>query len=185
MTPAADMKTVLRYGHDDTEPAKRRKRVVRTLSLLVVATVGLILFIIVMGDLRRHERAFALAKTYIDEVSQRVGQQHILPLNLTLQVDENPGETSGPGPTLECLTRYEALLLRSSDRRVLAAQTQPIIRRVMSNGRVVIFFEDGVFSSDWISLGEFKRFVFAQDEEIEKLKQGEAAKNAAVEDPPP
>ena len=90
MEPAAETKTVLRYGPGDAEPAKRRKRVVRTLTLLAVATVGLILFILVMGDLRRHEGAFALAEAYIDQVSRRVGQQHALPLNLAFRVEEKP-----------------------------------------------------------------------------------------------
>lgn len=185
MTPAADTKTVLRYGSDDAEPAKRRKRVVRTLSLLAVATVGLILFIVVMGDLRRHEAAFALAEAYIDQVSQLVGQQHDLPLNLAFRVDEKPGESAATGPKLEWLTRYEALLLRRSERRVLAAHTQPILRRLMTDGRVVVFFEKGVFSSDWISLSAFDRFVTAQTEEFERLERHEAAKNAMLEDPPP
>lgn len=185
MAPAADTRTVLRYGLDDAEPAKRRKRVVRTLTLLAVATVGLILFILVMGDLRRHEAAFALAEAYIDQVSQRVGQQHALPLNLAFRVDEKPGESPAARPKLEWLTRYEALLLRRSDRRVLAAQTQPIRRRLMTDGRVVVFFEKGVFSSDWVALGVFDRFVTAQTEEFERLERGEAAKNTMVEDPPP
>jgi len=185
MKPAADTKTVLRYGHDDAEPVKRRKRVVRTLSLLVVATVCLILFILGMGDLRRHEGAFALAKTYIDQVSQRIGQQHALPLNLAFRVDENPGESAAPGPKLEWLARDEAWLLRGSEHRVIAAQTQPILRRVMSDGCVVIFFENGVFSSEWITLGVFEKLVVAQAEEIERLKRGDAAKNAPVENRAP
>lgn len=185
MKPAADTKTVLRYGPDDSLPAKRRKRVVRTLSLLAVATVGLILFILVMGDLRRHERAFALAEAYIAEVSQRVGQQHALPLNLAFRVVENLGESPAARPKLEWLTRYEALLLRRSDRRVLAAQTRPILRRLMTDGRVVVFFEKGVFSSDWISLDVFDRFITAQTEDFERFERREAAENASVEEPPP
>jgi len=185
MKPPADTKTVLRYGPGDWAAAGRRKRVVRSLSLLAVATVGLILFIIVIGDLRRHERAFALAEAYIVQVSQRVGRQHALPLNLAFQVDEKPGESIAARPKLEWLSRYEALLLRRSDRRVLAAHTQPILRRVMTDGRVVVFFEKGVFSSDWISLGTFERFVTAQTEEFERLERFEAAENAMVEDPPP
>lgn len=185
MKPPADTKTVLRYGRDDAEPAKRRKRVVRTLSLLAVATVGLILFILVMGDLRRHEGAFTLAESYIEQVSERVGQQHALPLNLAFRVEEKPGESAAGRPKFEWLTRDEAWLLRHSDRRVLAAQTQPILRRLMTDGRVVVFFENGVFSSDWISLDVFDRFVIAQTEESERLERREAAKNALVEDPPP
>lgn len=185
MTLAADTKTILRYGPDSAEPARRRKRVVRTLLLLAVATVGLILFILVMGDLRRHAGAFALAKKYIEHVSQLVGQQHALPLNLAFRVDEKPGGLAAGRPRLEWLTRYEALLLRRSDRRVLAAHTQPILRRLMTDGRVVVFFEKGVFSSDWISLGAFDRFITVQTEEFERLERAEAAKNDMMEDPPP
>ena len=185
MGPAADKKTVLRYGPDDTELAKRRKRVARTLTLLAVAAVGLILFILVMGDLRRHEAAFALAEAYIDQVSQRVGQQNDLPLNLAFRTAEELGKSAAVRPKLEWLARDEAWLMRRSDRRVLAAQTHPIRRRLMPDGRVVVFFEKGVFSSDWISLDVFDQFVAAQTEELERLERGEAAMNAMVKDPPP
>ena len=55
----------------------------------------------------------------------------------------------------------------------------------MTDGRVVVFFEKGVFNSDWISLDVFDRFITAQTEEFERFERRAAAENAMVEDPPP
>ncbi len=185
MAPTANTRTVIRYGPDDVGLAKRRKRVARTLTSLAIATAGLILFILLMGDLRRHEAAFARAKVYIDQVTQRMGQQHVLPLNLAFRVDEELGELTAARRKFEWLTRKESWLMRGSDRRVLVAYTDPIRRRLMADGRVIVFFEKGVFRSEWVLLEVFDRLVAAQIEELERLEREEAAKNAILDDPAP
>ena len=105
MGPTADTRTVLRYGPDASELAKRRKRVARAFVFLAAATIGLILFIVAMGDLRRHKTAIALGEAYIAKVSPRVGNQQILPLNLAFRPDDRTdelgtprGERGGPPP---------------------------------------------------------------------------------------
>ena len=120
MAPTANTKTVIRYGPDEAGLAKRRKRVARTLTLLAIATAGLILFILVMGDLRRNEAAFARAKVYIDQVTQRMEQAHELPLNLAFRVDEELGELPAARRKFEWLTREESWLMRGTDRRAEA-----------------------------------------------------------------
>lgn len=184
MGPTADTRTVLRYGPDASELAKRRKRVVRAFVFLAAATVGLILFIVVMGDLRRHKTAIALAEAYIARVSQRVGNQQILPLNLAFRPDDRTDELGTPRGKMEWLTRDQAWLLRQTDGRVMAAWTGPIRRRLMSNGRVAIFFEHGVFSLDWMLLDAFDRLEIEQREELERVDRDVVAKDAETGDPP-
>lgn len=184
MGPTADTKTVLRYGSDASELAKRRKRVVRGFVFLAAATVGLILFILVMGDLRRHKTAFALAEAYIANVSQRVGDPQILPMNLEFRPDEQTDELGTTRGKMECLTREQAWLLRQSDRRVMAARTGPIRRRLMSDGRVAVFFEQGVFSLEWMLLDAFDRLEIEQRLELERLDRDDVAKDSETGDPP-
>lgn len=185
MAPTANTRTVIRYGPDDVALAKRRKRVARTLTSLVIATAGLILFILVMGDLRLNEAAFARAEVYIDQVTQRMEQPHVLPLNLAFRVDEELGESTAARRKFEWLTRKESWLMRGSDRRVLVAHTDPIQRRLMADGRVIVFFEKGVFGSEWVSLEVFDRLVAEQIEELERLAREDAATTAILDDPTP
>lgn len=184
MGPTADTRTVLRYGPDASALAKRRKRVARAFIFLAAATAGLILFILVMGDLRRHKTAFAMAEAYIASVSQRTGNQQILPLNLAFRSDDRTNESGTTRGNMEWLTRDQAWLFRHTDRRVMAARTGPIRRRLMSDGRVAVFFEHGVFSLDWMLLDTFDRLEIAQREELKRLERDLVATDAETGNPP-
>ena len=168
--PPTETKTVLRYATNDERLVRRRRRIIRSLFILLVATLALAICIIVMGDIRRHKVAMTAAQAYVDQVSGRVGQQRQLPLNLGLRDDTPPEASPVPLRNIEWLTRDQAWLLRRSERRVIAAHSLPIRRRFLEDGCVAVFFEGGRFNLEWMLLPDFDTAQRLQIEEIEHLE---------------
>ena len=146
--------------------AGRRKSIIRSVIILAIATAVLILFIVLLGDLRRRSFAMSQAKWCQAQLQTRLGENRVLPLNLELDV--SPAASS---KTLhfESLAREQAWLLRESDQRIMVAQTAPIRRRLLPDGRAVVFFEEGRFGFEWLRDRDFDRLCGAQGEELRRL----------------
>lgn len=144
----------------------RKKSAVRQLVFLAVATIGLIIFILVMGDLRRKSAAMTRAQSYAAELSGRIGAGGALPLELSPHaLVDSPSQTY----RFESLGRDDAFRLRKSAVPVLAAWTGMIRADVLSKGRAVIMFEHGAFRVAWT--GE-TAFHFQLERQTSALRSG-------------
>jgi hypothetical protein len=133
---------------------------------LLVATVVLFAFILVQGDVRRRQRAMGQARRYVAALVNRLGEPGALPLNL----DPAPAPDRSEGTSsIEPLSREDARLLRASGQRVVAAQTRPVFQVLLPGGRAVVFFADGRFDVEWLSLAKFDELYAAQQAEIRRL----------------
>ena len=153
-------------NHLPSNPRMRRRSVLRSVFLLLLATVALFVFILVQGDARRRQRAMSQAQWHAANLAQRLGDTKALPLNL--EPVRDPART-GEVSRVEWLSRDDALRLRRSDKRVLAAQTVSLPRVLAPDGRAAIFFEGGKFYVKWLTLPEFDRLYAAQQDEIRRL----------------
>lgn len=181
--PAIETKTVLRYGTSADRLVQRRRRIIRSLIFLIAASLALALSIMVMGDMRHYRVAMNAGRTYIDQVSQRVGQQRQLPLNL--RFDESVDDDATVFiRNFEWLTRDQAYLLRRTKRRVIAAHSSPVRRWLLVDGRVVVFFQDGEFSLEWLSLPGFEAVWQTQSDEIGRLDRELREEDSNVADEP-
>lgn len=129
-----------------------KKSTGRQLVVLAVATVALIGFILVMGDIRRKSAALTRAQSYAAELSGRMGESRTLPLELTSRRTPNiPSQTF----RFESLSRDEAFRLRETVAPVMVAWTGSIRGDVLRPGRVVIFFEEQSFAARWLEEADF------------------------------
>ncbi len=150
---------------------KPRPPVRRSVAVLVVATLALVVFILVLGDIRRKNTPLAQAQWYASQLTDRLGSARALPLNL--DVDVSPAHE----PKLRRfnrLTPERARTLRQAGRRVVAAYTNPINRVLAPDGRAVVFFEAGSFSAEWLSLAEADVVLAAQQSLIQSLSDSNA-----------
>lgn len=152
--------------------AKRRRSIFRYALLLVVATGALILFILLLGDLRRESSALAQMKRYTGTLTARLGENRSLPINL--EPDESP-EPASRTYTFDYLSRDQAWLLRDRDKRTIVAQTLPVHQRLLFDGRVVVFFEQGRFTFEWLRMADFDKLYNVQVEELRQLARDAAA----------
>ncbi len=149
-----------------TATGKRRSTIGRNVVWLAVATLALVVFILALGDIRRKDTPLSQAKWYAARLTEKAGNTSALPLNFDVPV------TPAHEPKVKRFKRLdpdEARLLRGTDKRVIAAYTSPIKRMLNTDGRVVIFFETGSFSSQWLALEEFDALLAAQKELIRQL----------------
>ncbi len=150
-----------------TTPPIRRHRVRFTsLIILVVAALALLAFIGVLGDVRRQRNAVLQAERHAEVYAARAGETGTLPLNL------EPAKAEPAGTkmiSMEWLSADEARLLRKSAGRVIVAWTVAMVRALGQDGRAVIFFEDGRFDVEWVTLARFREIRAAQEAEIRRL----------------
>lgn len=161
MGPA--LSTVAAPPASSTAASIRKRPVSVQLGVLVFATLGLILFILVMGDVRRKSAALTRGQAYADELSARIGANGVLPLELSPRVFADELSRTY---RFEALGRDAAFRLRSAAAPVLAAWTAPIRQDVLSQSRAIVVFENGRFLARWVDEKTFQDHFQKQDEEI-------------------
>lgn len=143
-------------------PAKK-KSTGKQLVGLAVATVALIGFILIMGDIRRKSAALTRAQSYAAELAGRMGESRTLPLELTSRLTPDiPSQTF----RFESLSRDEAYRLRETAAPVMVAWTGCIRGDVLRPGRVVIFFEEQAFAARWLEETDFADRLTKQNESL-------------------
>ena len=140
--------------------------------MLAMATIALVLFILVLGDIRRKGTPLSEAMWYADELSQRLEGTKALPMNLELL--DVPPEHRRKLQKFEWLTREQARTLRRTSERLIVAHTKPISRILAPDGRAVVFFHAGQFQAEWLSLSEFDKLHGVQQQILQRRKPGDA-----------
>jgi len=131
------------------------------LILLGAATVALIGFILLMGDIRRKSAALKRAEVYAAELTGRVGESGTLPLDLTThEARDVPSQSF----RFETLGRDEAFRLREREGDIMVAWTGLIRGDVLPEGRAAVFFMGKLFSARWVKETDFARQRTAQAE---------------------
>ncbi len=134
--------------------AKRSsKPALRSAAYLVIATLGLVAFILGLGDLRRQRNAVAQAKWHAGVFQARVGEGKALPLNLA---PETPPEGAAQMIRLESLPHDAAMNLRGTTQPIIAAWTAPVLQVLRRDGRAVLLFHEGRFEVRWMTLRRFE-----------------------------
>jgi len=152
-------------GEKKPQTPRRRGPVLRSVVLLVVTTVALVVFTLLLGDMRRKKIALDRADWYAARLADRAGPHALLPLNLQVDCTQ---DLKTKTYAVEWLSRQDAYVLRRSEQRVIAAQTVPISRYLAADGRAVVFFQKGRFKAQWLPLSQFDEFAEAQREEIRR-----------------
>lgn len=147
-------------------PRDRRRRIIRSVILLALCTAALLALILASGDFRRRQRAVDQMRWHASVLTGRIGPGGLLPLNL--EPAHAPERLSGMF-RIEWMTRDDARLLRASGKRCVAAQTVPLLQVLGPEGRAVLFFEDGTFEAQWMTLDQFDDYFAKQQEEIRRL----------------
>ncbi|MBI4716814.1 MAG: hypothetical protein HY763_03340 [Planctomycetes bacterium] len=145
-------------------PASHKRAIVRRSAALLAATAALVAFILLLGDMRRRNVAMERAQRFAEQLTGRVGQDGVLPLNL--EPAPAAGQPAG-GFRFTWLTRDEAHRLRGSHERILAAYSPGIECNLSPDGRAVLFFESGRFGAAWVSEKEFTALNAAQQRLLE------------------
>lgn len=143
---------------------RRRRSVLRSVLLLALCTIVLFVFILVQHDVRRRQRNMDDAFRCAGVLTGRIGEAGILPLNLEVASGGAP-----PVSEFGYLLRRDAHILRASSRPIITAWTAPVSRVFAPDGRAVIFFTNGRFDVEWLTLAEFDRSYAAQQDEIQRL----------------
>lgn len=137
----------------------QKRSTARQLILLGAATVALIGFILLMGDIRRKSAALKRAEVYAAELTGRVGESGTLPLELTTRDSPDvPSQTF----RFETLGRDEAFRLREKDGDIMVAWTGLIRGDVLPEGRAAVFYVGKHFSARWVKESDFARQRLAQ-----------------------
>lgn len=132
--------------------ANPRSALFRRLAWLAAATIALVLFILILGDVRRQNVAMVRAREYADELNKRLGAEKLLPLNL------EPADTAAASTgkfRFEWLTRDQAFRLRGAPGPLMVAHTVPISADIVRDGRAVILFDNDQFSVLWVRAARF------------------------------
>ena len=148
--------------------ARRRVRILSSVVLLLLAAATLIVFIGVLGDIRRQSNALLQAERHAATYAGRAEGTGILPLNLEPEAQDESGAGMIP---IEWLGPDEARLLRKCRERVIVARTVPVVKAMGRNGRAVVFFRNGQFDVEWVTLSEFDELHTAQRAEIQRCAQ--------------
>ena len=153
-----------------TEAASRRRsRIVRSAVLLFVGLVALCLVTLVMRDVRHKTRALGLARWHADTISGRIGSQGVLPRNLSLEVEE---EASSGKLRLYWPPSQDVPAMRACPKPVIVSWSAVIEQVLRTNGRAVVFFEDGRCEVQWLGTGAFDRQYEEQQAFIEQARRG-------------
>ncbi len=148
------------------KPSRPHTPILRPIIVLAVGTIVLFLLVLVARDFRWRQRAVAHAEWHAVTLSKRVGEAGALPRNL----EPLPVPAGSPRTVdLEWLTRDQAHLLRGVGRRLVVAQTAAPPQLLAPDGRAVIFFENGRFEVEWLTLARFDELRAARQAAIQNL----------------
>lgn len=147
-------------------PRHRRRRFVRSVVFLSICTAALLVVILASGDFRRSQRAMEQMRWHASVLTGRVGPSGLLPLNL--EPAPAPERLSGMF-RIEWMPRDDARLLRGSGKRCAVAQTGALLQVLGREGRAVLFFENGDFDAEWMTLDQFDEQFAKQQAEIRRL----------------
>ena len=161
---------------DDTRTPLRPRSLLRSVLVVGLIAVALVVFTFLLGDVRRRHIVLAQAERYTDELQSRVFAPGLLPLNLEIEI---PPHLRTRAYAAKFLSRQDAHTLRGTDRRIIAAYTVPIARTLAPDGRGVVFFEEGRFATDWLTLDEFDRLAAEQAEVLVRLRANRANSDMA------
>lgn len=120
----------------------------RRVFALAGGTIALMLFIVVLGDMRRRSVPLQQAVWYATKLTERVGDLGVLPSNLDVR---SAGPETANLQRFTWLSREEARALRSHEGRVMVVHSAPIQRILSSNGRVAVFHDEHGFHAEWLS----------------------------------
>jgi hypothetical protein len=140
--------------------AKPRKPARPSALWLVVGALALFIFINALGDWRRKHNAIAQARWYADALASRLGEAQTLPLNFEPDVPEHLREGFFK---MEWLSTDDARHLRGEKTPILVARTVPLPIVTGRDGRAVVWFRDGRFEPQWLSLDEFDQAQKTQE----------------------
>lgn len=140
-----------------------RRSLGRSAAYLAMASLGLLLFILGLGDYRRQRNSLEQAKWHAAVYQRRLSDGSALPLNLE---PEMPPEDAPPMIKWEFLDRDAARALRGGGEAIIAAHTAPVLQVLRRDGRAVVFFKDGRFEVRWVPLGLFETLSAAQRKRI-------------------
>ena len=148
----------------------RRKSVGRSVMFLACCLLALMVFILVVGDVRSRGCALSYANEYARQLQARAAEDRVLPLDLSAA--PAGGQTLRKMYRFEFLTPDEASELRSADRAIIVAQTIPVARRLASDGRAVVLYEQGLFRVEWMPLARFDAIWAVQQSEHGSGEEG-------------
>ena len=148
--------------------ARRRVLLFRSVLWLVLTTVALLVFILVLGDVRRKNNALAQVTAHAAVYSERVGKDGTVPLNLEVDLSTFLAGQQVKAFHIEWLSRDDARLLRGSAQSIIVAHTVPLSQTLAPNGRAVVLFTDGKFDVTWMALSQFDAQWEAQQQEVER-----------------
>lgn len=150
-----------------------RRHVARMAVMLLLATGGLVAFILGLGDFRRQQNALSQLRWHASHFERRIGAGDVMPLNFEPEI---PPEGPRKMIPLQWLDRASASKLRGVDRPVVVAQTIPILQVFGRDGRAVMTFKGGKFAVEWLTLPRFKALWTEQQEVLNRLSVEEALK---------
>ncbi len=145
----------------------RRGSLVRNVVVLGLAAAALLTYIGTTGYVRRKGNALAQGERHAQALMLRMGDSQQLPLNLEPQPQTNE---QGRSITFEWLDRESARNLRGRSERIIVAQSTPLPGVFARRGRVVMFFKDGAFDVEWVTLRGFDRLAADQNALLRRLK---------------
>lgn len=148
------------------KPSRPRTPILRTMIVLAVGTIVLFVLLLAGRDVRWRQRAVSHAEWHAATLAKRVGKTGALPRNLEpLSVPAGSPRTVD----LEWLPRDQAHRLRGVGHRLVVAQTAAPPQLLAPDGRAVIFFENGRFEVEWLTLARFDELRAAQQDAIQDL----------------
>jgi hypothetical protein len=146
---------------------RRRKSLLTNAVVLLLAAAALLCFIAVLADVRRVGNAMRHAAAQAEWYASRTQGTGVLPLNL------DPNTAPGidrPIVAFEWITTDQAMDLRTGGDPVLAAWSPPILRLFGADGRAVVLFDQGRFSTVWMSLADFESGQAVQRRRLEQTR---------------
>jgi len=161
-------------GHLETAPIRtdsvvRRASIGRRIFTLTVATIALVVFIILLGDVRRERVAVAQAQWFADMLHKQMGESTTLPVNVAPHAVADDARRLA---ALDWLTRDEIRHLRNLPGPIIVAHTQPVPRVLLSDGRAAVLHESGKLQSRWVSSSEFES-MFAWQRSVLRQENNE------------
>lgn len=145
----------------------RRGSLLRNVIVLGIAAAALLTYIGSAGYVRRKGNAIAQGERHAQALMLLMGDSRQLPLNLEPQPQSN---AHGRPIAFAWLDRESARSLRGRGERIIVAQSSPLPGVFARRGRAVMFFEDGEFDVEWLTLRDFDRLAADQDALLRRLE---------------